>query len=165
MTPNLHSVTCSIYLSQLNSLLDAVNLKHASLRSLSINMIPDKKLRSAAAGPPGLESFSVRWFPNSSGVDYFTTRHATKSLYDLCWGLIQPSVDTLHDLRLAFQVGYHTGFSMLLKPVNLHTFHYEVLSTNTEMITQLPTIVPRVKNLSLLWKSRPRRPVFKVSLF
>lgn len=163
MTSNLRSVTCSIYLSQLNSLLDAVSLKRVSPCSLSINIIPDKKLRSAAAGPSGLQSFSIRWLPNHSGVDYFTTQNATTSLYELCWELIQPSIDTLRDLRLAFQVGHHAGFSVLLKPVNVHTFHYEIMGKSTELITQLPKIVPHVKNLSLLWKSQHRRPVFKVS--
>jgi hypothetical protein len=76
------------------------------------------------------------------------------NVYDFSWGLIQPSIDTLHDLRLTFEVEQDNGFYLeLLKPANLHTFSYEVTNANTDMITQLPTVLPHVEKLSLLWKS------------
>jgi hypothetical protein len=158
MIPSLHSVTCSIYLKQLGSFIDAV--KHAPLRTLSITIIADK-VTPAVTGLSGLESLHIRWT-----VNYFETQDTKldMNLCDFSWGLIQPSIDTLHDLRLRFEVDEDNGFNVeLLKPANLHTFFYEATNANTDMITQLPTILPHVEKLSLLWKSWGPHPPFKVS--
>jgi hypothetical protein len=168
MIPGLYSVTCSIvYISQLGSFFDAV--KHAPLRTLSITIMVDK-IAPAVAGLSGLESLRVRWTH-----DYYSKEDTPKldvTLSNFSWGLIQPSINTLHDLDLAFVVyknpeDTEPEFDMeLLKSAKLHTFSYEDANgTNTDIIAQLPRIMPRVTKLSLLWVSWNRQPVFNVSRY
>jgi len=165
--PNLHSISGDgdrpLRLSQLVTFLDAV--KHKPIRSLSIRILTDVAI-PAIAGLPDLETLSITWVHYSlkkppPAVDL--------NLCDFTTRLIQPSIDTLRDLRLDFSDGKDQGGAALnwelLKQAKLHTFLYSVTSTNTDVITQLPGNLAHVKKLSLFWKSWPGdgQPSFDVS--
>jgi len=153
--PSLNSISSRriLPLSQLATFVDAV--KHRPIRHLSIQIFTDVAI-PAISGLSGLETLSITW------VHYTLAKLPPRvdlNLCDFSMGLIQPSIDTLHDLRLDLSDGEdQEGATLnleLLKRAKLHTFSYTVASTNTDVITQLPGNLAHVKKLSLLWKSWP----------
>jgi hypothetical protein len=164
MLPNLHSIEVNynpINLSQLGSFFDA--LKHAPLRSLVIQLLADKII-PVVVGLPGLDDLRITW----ADEDYLKTMPKVDlNLRDYSFGLIQPSIDTLQDLRLDFTAGEDqdgTAFDLeLLKQAKLHSFSYTVANMNTDVIAQLPKNLPHLKTLSLSWTSWTGQPSFNVS--